>query len=40
MNKLHELYMLALELELDGECPLQVYEDIQLLEEALEIDDL
>lgn len=40
MNKLQELYLLALELELNDKCALHVYIDIQLLEDALEIDDL
>ena len=40
MPKLQELYILALELELSGECVIHVYADIKLLEEVLEIDNL
>lgn len=40
MSKLQELYILALELELGGESTVEIYEDIAILEDALEIDDL
>lgn len=40
MSKLAELYLLALEIELSGECAIHVYADIKLLEEVLEIDGL
>lgn len=38
MNKLSELYILALELELSGECTIAVYAEIAALEEELQLD--
>lgn len=38
MNKLADLYILALELELCGECTIAVYVEIAELEKELQLD--
>ena len=38
MNKLSDLYILALELELSGECAIAVYTEIATLEKELQLD--